>query len=213
MTHEIEWCAEPKQPREFCTSDSHFGHKLMARLRGFYAIKDHEDLTIADAKNLVRKAINKMDETLIANWNAVVCKNDVVYHLGDFSFHSKGETINILKRLNGRIRFIRGNHDGVIKGEVLAYFEWQKSYYEAKAPGGEKIILSHYPFETWNKSHHGSWHLHGHCHGSLRTTRDIKRIDVGVDTNDLKPYSMEEIEAIMAKRGHDAVDHHTKRTK
>jgi len=189
----VNFCAEPGSEKTFFTSDTHFGHRLMARERGF----DGD--------------IDAMDKVLIKNWNAVVKQNDVVYHLGDFSFRKRGETLGILHQLNGRIRFIRGNHDGVVKGEVLSCFEWQKSYYVAKAPDNGKIILAHFPFEVWDKSHYGSWHLHGHCHGSLRTTRDIKRIDVGVDTNDLKPYSMEEIEAIMAKRGYEAVDHHTKR--
>ena len=155
--------------------------------------------------------IDAMDKAMIKKWNAVVRPNDVVYHLGDFSFRKRVETLEVLHQLNGRIRFIRGNHDGVVKSEVLSCFEWQKDYYEAKGPDGRKIILFHFPLEVWNKSHGGAWHLHGHCHGSLRTTRDIKRIDVGVDTNDLKPYSMEDVEAIMAKRGYDAVDHHTKR--
>ena len=49
----------------------------------------------------------------------------------------------------------------------------------------------------------------GHSHGNL-PPRDAKQIDVGVDTNDLKPYSRAQIEVIMAKRGHDALDHHKK---
>lgn len=68
-------------------------------------------------------------------------------------------------------------------------------------------MLCHYAFEVWNKKHYGSWHLHGHSHGALKF-RDIKRLDVGVDTNNYMPYSMDEIQGIMLKRGDDTPDGH-----
>lgn len=175
----------------FFTADTHFGHRKMVEYRGF-------------------KDIDEMDKAMIQRWNEKVKPGDIVYHLGDFSFRKKGETLGIIRRLNGAIRLVKGNHDKIVKGEVLRAFDWVKEYYETTGPDKVKIVLCHYAFTVWNKSHYGAWNLHGHSHGSLTTTRDIKQMDVGVDTNDLYPYSMADVERIMAKKGYEAVDHHTK---
>lgn len=198
----------PGKEEFFFTGDSHFGHRFLALERGF--IKSADGTLDEVSKEDVRKGIEAMDEALIKAWNEVVPKNGIVYHLGDFSFHRKGETLGLIDRLNGRIRLLRGNHDKIVKGEVLKKFEWVKNYYEAKGPGGVKIVMCHYAFLTWNKSHYLSWNLHGHSHGSL-LPRDAKQLDVGVDTNDLKPYTELEVETYMSKKGLDVVDHHTKR--
>lgn len=175
----------------FFTSDTHFGHKLMAKYRGF-------------------ENIDEMDKAMIQKWNERVKPGDIVYHLGDFSFRNKGETIGVLRRLNGAVRLVKGNHDRVVKGDVYREFDWVRDYYEVRLPDGRKIVLSHFPFLTWNKAHYGSWHCHGHCHGSLKV-REGRRMDVGVDTNDLYPYSMEEVAEYMETKGFESVDHHTPR--
>lgn len=56
----------------------------------------------------------------------------------------------------------------------------------------------HYPMVEWPKSRHGSVHLHGHQHNKSdyneRMRKEgIKRYDVGVDANDFKPVSINEI--------------------
>jgi calcineurin-like phosphoesterase family protein len=185
----------------FFTADHHFGHRAIID----YAERPFESVEV-------------MDETMIGTWNARVGRKDEVYYLGDLSLCRTERTREIVNRLNGRIYFIRGNHDKALKGSVTGRFSWTKHYYELKYQGAgirvkgadaTRIILSHFPFEVWEKSHFGSWHLHGHCHGSLVTTRDIRRMDVGVDTReDYAPYSLEEVEAILSKRGYQAVDHH-----
>jgi calcineurin-like phosphoesterase family protein len=53
----------------------------------------------------------EMDEYMIKQWNSVVAKDDEVYVLGDFSFYGGKETNEIIKRLNGKIFLIEGNHD------------------------------------------------------------------------------------------------------
>lgn len=171
------------------TSDHHFGHTAVLK----YTKRPWA-------------TVEEMDIHLMGNWYTRVGARDEVYHLGDFSFHGPHLTLAILDRLPGRIHLIRGNHDRLTP-EIEARFVWVKDYHEVKWMK-QKIVLSHYPFETWNKAHHGAWHLHGHSHGSLQQTRDIKRMDVGVDAVGYRPICFEEVAERMAKRGYDAVDHH-----
>lgn len=61
-----------------------------------------------------------------------------------------------------------------------------------------KITLCHYAMHVWHQSHKGSWMLFGHSHGDLNPIG--KTFDIGVDAHNFEPWSMEEIEAEMAKR-------------
>ena len=177
---------------EFVTSDHHWGHANIIK----YSKRPF-------------KNVDEMNDNLVNAWNAKVPKGSIVYHLGDMAFMRPWDFVNLRKRLNGTIRLIRGNHDkSVDKPEVKALFEWIKPYYESTTDDGTKVVMCHYPFMTWNKSHHGSWNLHGHCHGSLKAP-PTKRMDVGVDTNpNYAPYSFEEVKAYMDARNYQAADHH-----
>lgn len=71
-------------------------------------------------------------------------------------------------------------------------------------------MLSHYAMRVWNKSHHQSIHLYGHSHGTLPGFG--RSMDVGVDTNNLYPYHLDEIIDRMKNVRTPVVDHHTKDT-
>lgn len=176
----------------FFTSDTHFGHTNIIR----YC-------------NRPFTSVEEMDDELVRRWNSVVARHDVVHHLGDFAFSRPERVRSLVTRLNGRIRLVVGNHDRRMgTGKIASLgFETVKDYDEVDI-AGTKVVLCHYPFETWNKGHRGSWHLHGHCHGTLVTSRDIRRLDVGVDTHDYTPYSEDEVATIMTGRGYEPVDHH-----
>lgn len=202
---------------EFVTADYHFGHRAIIQY------SERPFVTVPE-----------MDEALIGAWNRKVPIGATVYFIGDFSFHKQDKTREIRSRLNGTIRHIRGNHDRLKRALYEEMFEWVRDYYESKTEDGIKVIMSHYPFLTWNGSHHNSWSLHGHCHGSLQRTEDLvaealrvagfkdaalfvenkfkvhpRRLDVGVDTHpEYEPYSFEEILEKMAGRGRQVIDHH-----
>lgn len=76
----------------FLISDTHFGHPLMAGLRGF-------------------SSIDEMDHAFISNWNRVVDEDDEVWHLGDVYICSDKRATEILNQLNGRKHLVLGNHD------------------------------------------------------------------------------------------------------
>ena len=155
----------------------------------------------------VAAAVEEMDEAMIQNWNERVRPGDLVYDLGDFSFHNKAKTIEILGRLNGEHHFIRGNHDSGTVASLQDHFASFRDYREIK-PGGQKICLFHFPIESFHQVGKGAWHLHGHCHGNFVDESGMARMDVGVDTNDLRPYHLDEITERLKDLHGLPADHH-----
>ena len=179
------------------TSDHHWGHANIIRFssRPFSSVEE-------------------MDEALVERWNTVVQPRDTVYHVGDVSLHKDlGRARSILERLNGSICLIRGNHESVAE-RLKDRFAWIKDYAEVKVPDPEAregrtfIVLCHYAFRVWNKSHHGSWHLYGHSHGSLPDDPNARSLDVGVDCHDYAPVSYARVTEIMASKQFVPGDHH-----
>lgn len=187
------------------TGDTHFGHRniLSYTERGKFF-----------------ETVDQMDEQFIKNWNERVSPTDEVYHVGDFALCHPGKALGILARLHGRKHLIAGNHDkkqGYTKMLGDGYFRFASVSVrlELKVPepthpfGYQLIILDHYAMVTWNKSHHGSWQLHGHSHGSLKDDPHARRIDVGVDCHNYKPISYDEVKFLMSKKVFKPIDHHT----
>jgi calcineurin-like phosphoesterase family protein len=139
------------------------------------------------------KSVEEMDETIINNWNSVISNSDVVYFLGDFCM---GDPRKYLSRLQGKIIFISGDHDKNIidwveNDRILTILSPHNDEY-----GNPRIItLCHYAMRSWPKSHYASWHLFGHHHGKLEPYG--LSFDVGIDTNNFFPYSLEDIEKKM----------------
>jgi calcineurin-like phosphoesterase family protein len=153
-------------------------------------------------------------EEIIRRWNSRVGLMDTVYHLGDFAFAGRKKAnavIEIIKELNGEITFIRGNHCEnslwqLIEDANLPHVA-EICHYKEISVEGQPIVMCHYPFETWNRSHHGSFHLHGHCHGSLPPRG--KRLDVGLDNHpDRQVFTYQEVCAHMAEQVFVPNDHH-----
>jgi calcineurin-like phosphoesterase family protein len=160
----------------------------------------------------------EMNHALITNWNSVVKPEDEIYHLGDISFGALGITNEILSQLNGIKYLIKGNHDVKLDPSIANRFKWIRDYAEViikddtAIKGKQLICMMHYPMLVWNKSHYGSWQLHGHSHGSLPDDPNALRIDVGVDCHNYTPISYEQIKEKMSYKVFKPVDHHgTKR--
>ena len=150
-------------------SDTHFGHK---------SILVYEKRPFRD--------VAEMEEVIIKNWNAVVKKDDMVYHLGDFGFYPKDILAKVVASLNGRITLIKGNHDNhsnkwfrdIGFREVIAY--------PIIIHG--TIILSHEPVYLGQTTPYVN--IHGHVHGSLAAFSSPRHINVCVERTDYKPVQL-----------------------
>jgi len=171
----------------YFTSDLHFGHK-----------------NIIQYDNRPFKNIEEMDAELIKRWNNKVDSKDVVYILGDISWHKDNKTVEIYNQLNGIKKLIKGNHDK-LNSSIRSCFESVKDYAEINVDG-KKLILSHYPIHFYNHHYHGAIMLYGHVHNSREDdyVEEIRQFligegircemyNVGTMMWDYEPVTLEEI--------------------
>lgn len=178
--------------RVYFTSDTHFNHTNILRYcqRPFRNVDD-------------------MNEQMIANWNETVSEDDVIFHLGDFCLGGAVEWTRILDLLNGKIYLIMGNHDlKNIRQGLMGRFEHVAMQMLIEV-GKRRIYLNHYPFLCFEGGYKDVWQLFGHVHSRRANTGiDAGRLqylyptqyDVGVDNNDFRPISYEQVKRIIQKQ-------------
>lgn len=204
------------------TADTHFSHANIIKYcnRPFKQPGDTEIVNGKEewvSKAIAKQRADEMDDTLSKNWNSRITREDDVFHLGDVCFGFGRAVKELLERLNfRRFFFIWGNHDSAMeelyrkeKNFIYRnniYFLGDMKMVEIK---GQEIVLTHYAMRVWDKSHHGTWNLYGHSHGTLPDDPNARSMDVGVDTNNYFPYSFEEIRERMSKKKFVPIDHHT----
>lgn len=172
------------------TADTHYGHT-----------------NIIDFCDRPFSSTVSMNKKMVELWNNVVKHDHTVFHLGDFSLIDTKTTQHIINSLNGEIHLIVGNHEkSVLKpNHIKEKFITITDILEIKVEDDElgigfaPIVMCHYPMRSWNRSYHGAWHLHGHVHGKMPNYHS-NAYDVGVDCNDFKPVSYEQIKSIMTKQ-------------
>jgi len=205
----------------FC-SDPHYNHSNLVR-----GTSNWED------KSRCRNfdTIEEHNQALVDNINAVVDEDDYLVCLGDWSFGGEDKVREFREQLEvNNIILVYGNHDHNIrhKKENQRLFDSVQDYLELevidaptlvhqKKPTKQKIVLSHYPFRTWNWAHHGSWNCYGHVHCTLDAKaprfpeptwigdqyyiKNSKSMDVGFDCHpEFRPFSYHEIKDIMDER-------------
>lgn len=134
----------------------------------------HEQLNVRmDCRGF--ESAEAMNEYMIRQWNQKVKPKDEVVILGDLSLGTPEQTNGILKRLNGRLYLIVGNHDRYLKSADFQKerFVWIKPYAEMH-DNRRKVVLSHYPVFCYNgqyrKNHKGeplTYMLYGHVHDTM----------------------------------------------
>lgn len=208
------------------TSDSHWGHKNLC-----LGVSEWDDKHLSARKF---DTLEEMNELIVSNINKYVKEDDILYHLGDWSFGGIENIWKFRKLIKCKnIYLVPGNHDHHIKknkelpncsefnGEFtdkVKEFPNTASIYACFAKflftevlseltkitiDKQEVILCHFPLEEWENMDRGSIHLHGHSHHTKDYT-DLnmytKRMDVGMDWEEFRPYSWEEIKEIMKER-------------
>jgi calcineurin-like phosphoesterase family protein len=166
--------------------------------------------------------LDQMNDRIVNGINLVVGQDDILFHLGDWSFGGFEMIEQFRNRINCRnIHIILGNHDHHIERDregIRRLFTSVNQYLELEVKGKDweqNYVLMHYPIISWNKMNDGVIHLHGHVHLSAdRRIGKGKTMDVGVDGNGLNPLHTSDIKRLMGnqpiKSGFE-FDHHIKR--
>lgn len=137
----------------FFTGDLHFGHENVLAF-------DHRPF----------QTIEEMDEELIRRWNSKVGKGDLTYVLGDMIWKTRNDDApSLIKRLNGQIILIKGNHDRFLHNakakDALAGIKDYDDVCVTLEDGTKKrVILSHYFMPMYNGHRYQAIHLHAHSH-------------------------------------------------
>ena len=189
------------------SSDTHFLHAMVARLRGFESSEAH-------------------DGAVIERWNHIVRPDDLVWHLGDVGLGNETRVLEQAARLNGRKQLITGNHDPCWPGHRdsrkhqrrwLEVFESVQAFAKVRLDG-RLVLLSHFPYEgdhtteeratQFRLRDEGEWLSHGHTHQQNRlglnpryltimgatdgegiTSTRGREVHAGLDAWDLAPVS------------------------
>lgn len=153
--------------------------------------------------------VHEMHKVIEERWNETVSEDDIVIYLGDLSFARKDDKAYVdgmMWSLNGTIHYVMGNHDDYREISKDKRYESVQDYLEVRIAhmvDGKRVetlfCCMHYPIFSWNKAHHGSYMIHGHCHGNLHHGEDAsfydnrRVIDVGCMLTDYRPISYIEV--------------------
>ena len=171
----------------YFTADLHFGHNGIIESCG----RPFED-------------ISDMNRALIRNWNARVTNNDHVYIVGDVYYGGRraagqDEAIEIVKKLNGILHLVAGNHDlPYLKNTEYHYLFADVDHLRYLSHDGKDIFLCHYPIAEWSGFFRGSWHIYGHIHNQknaafLHMMNLDKALNAGVDICRFMPVTFQEL--------------------
>ena len=170
-------------PQIWITSDLHFNHnrEFIFKPRGF-------------------ETVEEMNEAIVQRWNEKVSPYDEVYVLGDLMLGSSTDGIEYIKRLNGSIHIILGNHDtdtrvnlyyslpNVVEVALAAKLNYKKYHF----------FMTHYPCLTGNLEKETltqmTLNLYGHTHQKSNFYNDMPYMyHVGVDSHDCYPVLLDDI--------------------
>lgn len=208
-----------KDQKIFFTSDTHYGHKNICR--------GVSNWTGGLDKTRDFRTIDQMNAAIINGINQTVGQDDILVHLGDWSFGGFESIQEFRDRIICKnVYLILGNHDHHIennRGNCQDLFKgvYQYTRLVVVRPVNSRIVekfnfvLSHFPICSWHDMNKGTYHLFGHVH--LPQDKKImpgKSMDVGMDGNDLIPYELREVVSILKDRPNKTSvipqDHHEK---
>lgn len=176
------------------TADPHLGHQLVARIRGFDDVRNH-------------------DEAVMESFS-VCTKRSQLWILGDLSVSGSAYALDTLSALPCELHLISGNHDSCHpmfrnshrqQQKYLRVFASVQSSARRRVNGRE-YFLSHFPyagdhtdkdrFDVWRLRDAGGFLLHGHTHQKHALT-SAREFHVGWDTH-CGPVNVDTVDAWIA---------------
>ena len=102
------------------------------------------------------------EKLIINNWKNTVHPQDIVFDLGDVTWGSQENLLNIISDLPGTKILIRGNHDRTHSDNWFIKAGYSLVLKKAQI---DNIILSHFPSDLSDKEvERGIINIHGHFH-------------------------------------------------
>ena len=204
-----------KGQRLFFTSDTHYNHANICSATTQWK----DPVTCREFKSL-----EHMNAHLVGNINEKVGQDDILFHLGDWSFGGFEQIQKFREQIVCKnVHIITGNHDHHIennKDGVQSLFSSVNKYlnlnvkYNVGTPlqGDVRFALMHFPIASWDNMARGAIHLHGHVHFPADKRIGLgKMMDVGCDGNDLYPVELGEVMNLMKNQPIKSMfefDHH-----
>lgn len=188
------------------TSDSHYFHKNITYGESMWNDKEINTRRF--------NTTQEMSQAIVKGINRHVKYDDILFHLGDWSFGGIQNIWNFNKQINCQnIHLIFGNHDQhIISNKLLPdilvnaqspiLFSSTQHYLEVEIDN-ILFLLFHRAIEDFhNNERKTTIHLHGHSHGN--TIQKENRLDVGVDVaykkfGEYRPFSLQEVLKILNK--------------
>lgn len=176
------------------TSDPHFGHENVARLRGFDNVEAH-------------------DEAITKHWKEIVNEEDHLWILGDLQMSAVKYALELVGSMPGKKHLILGNHDPAhpmhrqshkFQHQYMEVFESVQAFARRRI-AGQEVLLSHFPYQSdhtqvarytqYRLRDEGLWLLHGHTHGAEKLHGH--EIHVGLDAWGMKFVPISTIEKMI----------------
>ena len=190
-----------KGQRLWFTSDTHYNHGNICSATTQWT----NPVTCREFKSL-----EQMNAHLVGNINEKVGQDDILFHLGDWSFGGF-EQIELFRNqiVCKNVHIITGNHDHHIENDregIQSIFSSVNKYLNLNVKwnvgtplmGEQRFALMHFPIASWDNMARGAIHLHGHVHFEADKRIGVgKMMDVGCDGNELYPIEMGEVLKLM----------------
>lgn len=210
------------------TSDAHYNHKNICR--GVSSWSNKEDTTrdfktLGEMNNAIVDSINKyvqQDDELyfLGDWSfggiesiynfykRLVCRN-IHFIPGNHDNHIKNDKVipncKWGHHYDGFEEWFPTKDEPTMEDDPVHAKQLFDYLPELTTITYEKqlIVLCHYPIDEWEEMKQGSIMLHGHCHGTINKCEintKYRRMDVGMDWKEFRPYSIDEIVKLMNKK-------------
>lgn len=177
--------------------DPHLGHQLVAGLRGFATVAEH-------------------DHQILANMARVAQPDTIWWHTGDEAFNGWRGRIAAFAAIPGTHHLVLGNHDRAFPANSNSYrhvADYLTVFASVQLAArisyqGVRLLICHFPydgdtagrgeerFEQWRLRDLGTTLIHGHTHSDQRISRSARgtvQLHAGLDAWGLVPPTIDDL--------------------